>query len=422
MQLPEPGLWFVDDPADEPASTRSLQALHDLDEGVVVVRVSPGPHRLHLIAMDVLNALGKHHNRPGNVRAGEENWQRCVAWLAGERVRHLIVDRAEILQAHQWEAFIGLAAHCRLSLWLVAHGGSLARNQRETLANWPLTEITFDEFTAGHAARLNAAATCTRGESRTATVASEPFPTLPHSDFTTFRADCKHLLAPAAFERVDSEMTNAARSTRRWLADTADRNSVAMNEWLRELIEGCSSTAQAVARLRAAQAVCLMDGLLVTVDLERLAASTTVLPPAIDRQLVGQLREYSNTRRAAAALLVCLTGAAPEVLTQLNVGDVSYDEVRIGAATFVVPDIARGLLAAHLHYRLQAGAGTGDALFADDYRSTHGDRLTPRSMRRAIQDVGRTHGLMLWGERRIRADPANYGWLRRRGVSARELS
>jgi hypothetical protein len=420
VQLPEPRLWFVEDRADEPASTCALQALHDVDGGVVVVRVSPGPHRLHLIAMDVLAALGKHHLRPGSVRAGEENWRRCTAWLAGEQTQHLIVDRAEILQAHQWELFIGLAAHCGLSLWLIAHGGSLVRSQREMLTDWPLTEIDFGQFIAEHAPQI-AGGVSPAGLSVAAPVATRPFPELPHSDFTTFRADCRQLLTADAFERIDAEMQDAACRTRRWLADTAVADTAATYPYLRELIDECACTGQAVARLRAAQAVCLMEGLLVTVDLERLAATLEIARPVIDRQLVGQLREYSNTRRAAAALLTCLTGAAPAALTQMNVSDVNDNEVLVAGRTFAVPQVARGLLAAHVHQRWQAGARADDPLFADDFHGVLGDRLAPPSVRRAVEDVARASGLMLWGERRIKADPTNQGWMRRRGVSVKAI-
>lgn len=418
MQLREPRLWLVEDHEDAPASTRTLHALADLDSGIVVVRVTPGPRRLHTIAMDVLNALGKDQNGIGVVRVAEENWRRCAAWLSAERVQHLIVDRAETLQPNRWHDFIGLASHCGVSLWLIAHGASLNRGQREMLEDWPVRHVPFDGFIAEHTA-----AACDRDKPQGAAPAppAAPFPTLPSSDFTTFRADCRLLLRPDAFQRVEVEMQDAAQITRRWLAGTSERDGTSMKVHLRDLIEDCRSTGQALARLRAAQAVCLLEGLLVRVDLERLAGSTQTARPLIDRQLVGQLRAYSSTHLAAVALVACLTGASPEAITRLNVGDVTDDAVRVDGRLLPVPDIARCVIAAHLHQRLAAGALPDDALFSDGQRGALGERSTPRAIRMAMRNVARASGLMLWGEHNTRDDLSQGHWLQRRGVSVRAV-
>lgn len=414
MQLREPRIWLVHDPEDAPASTRALHALADLGRGIAVVRVTPGPQTLQSIAADLLKALGKDHSLPGTMRNGEENWRRASVWMSGERVRQLIVDRAETLQPKRWQDFIGLAAHCGLDLWLVAHGGSLTRGQREMLDDWPLAEVTIKQFLAMHPNP----GTDTDAEARVKPDGPvEPFPAVPRSDFTTFRADCHLLLEPEAYERVEGEMRYAADLTRRWLSEAVTPDSAAMKEHLRELIEGCRFTDLALARLRAAQAVCLVAGLLVTVDLERLAASTRTARPLIDEQLVRELRRYACTRRAAASLISCLTGASPEAISRLNVNDVAEAEVRIAGKTFGVPALARGVLVAHIHARLQAGAGPDDALLSNAHRGSLGERCTPRTARRSIDDVARASGLMLWDERSTKEDRSNQQWLRRRGVS-----
>jgi hypothetical protein len=414
VQLREPRLWLVHDPEDAPASTRALHALADLGRGVAVVRVTPGLQTLQPIAADLLKALGKDHSLPGNIRSGEENWRRASVWMSGERVCQLIVDRAEALQPKRWQDFIGLAAHCGLDLWLVVHGGSLTRGQREMLDDWPLTEVTIEQFLAEHPDP----GTDTDTEAPVKPDGPvEPFATVPRSDFTTFRADCHLLLAPEAFKRVEREMRYAADLTRRWLSETATPDSAGMKEHLRELIEDCRFTDLALARLRAAQAVCLLAGLLVTVDFERLAASMRTPRPLIDEQFVGELRRYACTRRAAASLISCLTAASPEAISRLNVSDVSDHEVRIAGKKFGVPAVARGVLAAHIHARLQAGARPDDALLSNAHCGSLGERCTPRTARRSIDDVARASGLMLWDERNTKDDHGDQQWLRRRGVS-----
>ena len=420
MKLPEPRLWLVSDPEDTPASTRALHALADLDGGVVVVRVTPGSSVLHTMAKDLLTALGKDHGRPGGVRCAEENWRRCAAWLSAERVRHLIVDRAETLSPNRWQDFIGLAAHCGASLWLVAHGGSLTRGQREMLDDWPLTEMTFDQFIAEQAAH----APTDPGRPGAPIACGSPapdFPVLPRSDFTTFRADCRLLLAPDAFQSVEVEMRHAADMTRRWLAAAAEPDAAAMKEHLRELIKDCRSTDQALARLRAAQAACLMGGLLVTVDLERLAGSTETARPLIDRHLVDQLRAFTSPHHAAVALVACVTGASPAALSRLNMSDATGLAVTVDGRSCRVPEIAQSLLAAHLHQRLAAGAVADDALFSDAHRGELGERRTYRVLRRVINLVATATGLMLWGEFYNEDDVSQKHWLRRRGVSVQAL-
>lgn len=418
MQLPDPRLWLVCDPDDKPESTRALHALSDLDRGVVVVRVTPGPRVLHTIAMDVLRALGKEQRRPGLLRSGEENWRRCAAWLSAERAQHLVVDRAEMLQPKRWLDFIGLASHCGTSLWLIVHGGSLKRMHLEAMDDWPFTQITFEEFMAERVVQA-AASDAADDEPRGSAAPQTAFPALPRSDFTTFRADCRLLLTAHEFERVEREMRYAADRTRRWLDADSQPDTPAMKEHLRELIEHCESTDQALTRLRAAQAVSLMRGLLVTVDLERLA-STLHARPRIDGQLVSQLREYSSTKRAAVALLACLPRSSPLAISRMSVSDVTDTEVRIAGATVALPGVARPVLAAHVHSQLLVGARPEDPLFSDGLRGILGERSTPRAIRLAISDVARTNGLMLWSEWH-NEDHSSRRWLRRRGVTVQVL-
>lgn len=421
MQLRDPRLWLVEDAEDAPASTRALHALADLDGGVVVVRVTPGPRLLHAIATDLLRALGKDHDRNGAVRNGEENWRRATAWLAAEGVEHLIVDRAESMQPDRWQDFIGLASHCGLSLWLIAHGASLTRRQREMLDDWPIARMPFEQFLARHSLEARARGAQCEEQPIASTPAPEPFPALPRSDFTTFRADCRQLLAPDVFQRVEAELQAGARLTRQWLAGAHKPDATTMKEHLRELIEDCSSIGQALTRLRAAQAVCLTAGLLVTVDLERLAGSTRTIRPAIDAQLLALLRAYSDTHLATITLLACLTGASPEAMSRMDIRDVTAETISVAGRSFGVPEIARCVVAAHIHQRLAAGALPHDALFTDNHLGQLGERSTARALRTAINKMSRSSGLILWGENSSHEDPSKQHWLHRRGVSVQVL-
>lgn len=419
MELPDPRIWLVRDSNDAPQCARAVNALADLARGIIVVHVTPGPRRLHWIALDLLGALGKDITRPGVGRSGEENWRRCTAWMSGERVQDLVVDRVELLQPDRWRDFMGLAAHCGVTLWLIVHGESLNRGQRELLDDWPFAEISFDQFVARHELSTPDDPAQNDTPARVAPSASPPI--LPSSDFTTFRADCRRLLEPSAFRDVERELQSAADRTRRWLVATPNPTVEGTWEHLRDLIGDCRSTREALIRLRAAQAICLTRGLLVNVDIARLAASTETPRPLVNEQLVSQLRAYASTHRAAVALVSCITDASPEAISWMNARDATETHVTVAGTEFSVPRVASSLIAAHLHFRSAAGAHGNDPLFSNAHRGDLGERSTPRAIRRALDDVGRGSGLLLWSEPTYKDNVSNRHWLPRRGVAVQDI-
>lgn len=128
---------------------------------------------------------------------------------------------------------------------------------------------------------------------------------------------------------------------------------------------------------------------------------------------MGALRAYSSTHSAAAALLACVTGGSPEALSRLNLGDVTPETVH-AEETHAVPEVARDILAAHIHTCLIAGASATDPLFAARRSRDPTKRSTPRALRTTISAVAQETGLMLWSEWHTSEDLSSAHWLRRR--------
>jgi hypothetical protein len=422
VRLPDPRMTVVRDPDDVPERTQLLITLANLEAGRVVVRVTPGSPGLHWLALDVLRGLGKDPGRAGSARNAWENWRRATAWLVGERTRDLIVDRAELLSPLRWEQLAALAASCDLSLWLIFHGRTLTRGQRETLRTWPLREIDFPEFIAA-VKRDGDSANQLSPVPSGASGATNAFPELPLSDFTTFRADCRRLLSPEEFSIVDREILDGATRTRRLLADRPTDLRAALRDHLRDLIDGCRFTSAAVARLRGAQAACLIAGVLVRVDRQRLCVtSATSNRTAIDATFVRELRRYASTHHAAVALVCALSGLSPQALARLNLADAAPEHVAVGPEErFSMPEAAQAILAAHLHMRLIEGGIASDPLLPSLDDRTRSLRATPRALRKRLADIEDETGLTLWGEWHTLESRSDSSWLARRGITVQVI-
>jgi hypothetical protein len=416
-------MTVVRDPNDTRECTHLLNALADLDARRAVVRVTPGTRGLHWLALDVLRGLGKDPGRSGSGRNAWENWRRATAWLVGERTRDLIVDRAELLPPLRWEQLATLAASCDLSLWLILHARALTRGQREILRTWPFREIDFPEFIAAVKRDGNSAIQLPPAPSG-AYGATNAFPDVPHSDFTTFRADCRRLLGPEEFSIVDREILEGVTRTRHLLADRPADLRAVLCDHLRDLIDDCRFTGAAVARLHGAQAACLIAGVLVRVDRQRLRIrSATSNRTPIDAMLVRELRRYSSTHHAALALMCALSGRSPQALARLDLADATTERVAVGPRERLsVPEAAQSILAAHLQMRLMEGGVASDPLLPSLENRTRSLRATPRALRKRLTDIEDETGVTLWGEWHTLQSRSDSSWLARRGITVQVIA
>jgi len=355
--LPDPRIHVVFEPSDRAESEQLLRSLGDLRAGRLLVQVSADGRNLEWLAKDVAIGLGKDVDLSGSGRNAQESWERVMAWVAGERVEHILVSRAHHLDRHRWELLIELASLSGSSLWLVVQVGVLNRNLRETVRDWPCRSLGFDEFVAlQRAAYLPSQAPPGTG--------GAAFPTVPDDDFTSFRSSCRGLLAPAAFAVVDGVFLQVRSQTGDWLRAQPSRDEEGIAGYLGGLLRAGSIHEQ-VTRLRGAQTAFFWAGFKVRVDIERLTAVSGMdTQREIDESAARKLRLYLHPTYAAVGLIAAM-GVGPHQLVAATMADVDEDgsTVRMGGHFHSIPVFARDILRAHLAQRWLQGAGDDNILF-----------------------------------------------------------
>lgn len=223
---------------------------HDLRAGVVVIQPVPGVASLQQLGEELLLALGKAlvgvHPRPPATKL----WSLAEVWMAAERVRHLVVLGSDRLAAPLWETLQRSARVAGRQLWLVVDGAGPAAKHLHCLGE-PVRVLTLAEALAELPAPVRSAT-----QLKTTSV-------LPSDDFFTFRASCRDLLEPELFKDVDATYRRAFADTLKWYGSRSHPESHRVAEYLSKLTAEARNPAEALVRLRAAQAACVRRGRLV---------------------------------------------------------------------------------------------------------------------------------------------------------------
>jgi hypothetical protein len=176
----------------------------------------------------------------------------------------------------------------------------------------------------------------------------------------------------------------------------------------------------------ACQAVLLLSR---KVDAQALAgsfAATPLAPP--DADTAGLLRRYSRSHYPAAAAIAVSTRLPPSALAALGLADLSEgaDMVQAGGRSIAIPEPLRGIVRAHLAFRLSGGAKRRDPLFVVEKRRAGGrqgrvfDRTTAHGLHQGLRRVALETGLtVVPPEDRAHVEPRR--WLRRQGITVHRL-
>ena len=171
----------------------------DLGPGRVGVLAPPGMRRDSWLAADILAALGCRSDVKGARRPGEGDWEHVVVWLTTHQVRHLYIRHAWTLPLRILDVLLELLERTSVTLWLA--GDTLFTDAHaDTLRPWTADTMTGEDFLSRWEHLTSAPVPATSPDSR----ASSWPDRLPDDDFTTFRAACRNLLDPVAFEIVDA--------------------------------------------------------------------------------------------------------------------------------------------------------------------------------------------------------------------------
>jgi len=307
-------------------------------------------------------------------------------------------------------------------------------------------------------------------------VADLGWPVLPSVDFTTFRAACRRQLEPAAFARVDEVYRAAANRVDAWVAERDRRGTRGVSSevgppvveadlvgWLRDTQLGSApGPSDALIVLRATQAALFLHAILLRWD----PASVGPDPCA---RLVGDLcavrvrglLSMARTDDVAATALSLHLNHPTTFFGCWRCGDVAVDgsvlagpavhdhplqssPTRIdpvtGRATFVglpageaacrgrvlIPEHARGIVAAHLAYRRIQGGGDDDPFFVNGHAAGRSPAAllrngAIRTCRRLNLNLPWLHGdSCMWGTD-VGSNPRTYGWMTERGLSLLKL-
>lgn len=412
-------IHIVLDATDSRECAEWIGALHDIEQGRLVVRPTP-PVTAQSLARDVLQALGKRLELP------ESPPQRGASdlagvWLAAEDVRHAYVLRAHLLDAAAVWQILAIADEVT-HVWLVlatqelpaALGGAIAdfiASQDRDRPQWaqrrpldlplraPELDVrAFDEISVEHDRRP-----------APATAVTSAWPQVPeHDEFWTFRASARKLLLDADFDRIDDELHLGRMAAREWIEQ---RSGLALarfrradvDAFLTGLLAPVTSRAQALARIRGAQCAFFIAGTLVEVPASALALSRRSGGAPLDSHAVEILRGFAAPQMAAAGALALACQLPPEVLCKLVLMDLGRGAAHaaVGRARFSIPEHARSLVRAQHVARTREGAEGFDPLFIEPRTSS---AMRSGRMTGMLTRISRGTGLAVLPDRSVGDD------------------
>ncbi|MFE3280077.1 hypothetical protein [Nocardia sp. NPDC059239] len=392
------------DPADDVAVTHGLLAAHDPAAGVVVVHPTPGSHAGQVLAVDILNALGRSVARLSaeRINGPDAIWHAVAAWVDAECVDHLIVLRAHRLRDEQRMRLLQLRWLTGVRLVLVWHTRTVHADRDLDLVGLP------HEVTTDLAGLLGELAAQPRLPDEPNPADDRDLPAVPHSDFDKFRADAARTLDPAAFGRIDAVYTAALHEVCRYLADREwadpddhghpytevwsgrarpvlakarghdidpalfsgepeddDAYRYPLQVMLAALVADSPGLRCTITRVRGAQAALQLHGW--RLELPNLAFSVGpgLTSTPLTTAVVDRIRaRVPSAPRAAALATALFTGATPGELAMLYLDHLSPAATHLTTGhrgrIYAVPPIARPLLrAAHTQITLNNPARRG---------------------------------------------------------------
>lgn len=409
---PDPAINVVSDPHDSLDLAKKVASLADRTEGRVVLHLTPGVASTADLAADLLVAIGKRFDALRFEKTRSRAWPLVEVWFRAEQVQHLFVLRAGRLSPPLRRRITNLDTDLGVHVWLI---GASATGSGSGVGRWD-TDSFGERWSEAPAAAEHG-------------LDDAGFPEVPDDEFTTFRATCRRLLDPASFGRVDRVYCESMDATARWLAPTVrgrdrlDTNDAAVQ--LQSLLVASLSAAEALTRLRGAQAAYFLAGWLVPFPPSGCALMGGIVPlgPTLDPVTARRLRRLCQPSSTAAMAIMLVTDLRSKELARLNVGDVDPTGERVLVGTrpdsyFAIPPYAASLVRAQLIDRHRSGAADGDAMFVD---TRTGERFEPDQLKSALRTLCRRTALAVGLDERGRwaADPT--AWLRRRRLDLQFL-
>jgi hypothetical protein len=373
---------------------RQLRDRNQPAAGIVVAALPP-IRRLYEVCGLILEALGKNRAFSGSGRNLHEDLHYTKVWLQAHQTRHLVVIDAQQLPVRPLNGLIRLADEAHVDLWLVTRPPTSDTFVR-ALARHRAQPLTLDDLP-----RPRAVTTASTRPTRT------PYPAVPATDFHLFRARCRDALPRADFTRVDQRLRRGFATAHTALATRAD--VVAVAQLVRRTLDAAPDDNELITDIRAIQIACFHHDRHLRVDLPALLASEERPRHPLD-DLPDTLHGYRQPWRPVAALL------ARHGLTVTDINTIPATAVDPNNGTITTP---------HGPITLPAKAlPLLHALLLDRTPDTHPPPLIPKhpkAIARALRDIEHESGYPTVGRQLERRRPNARAWLRRLGITLKEL-
>ena len=375
----------------------TIPAHPPLVTGALWVEARPDLRRLHVLAGDLLAALGKRRDIAGKGRNEQDDVRHAVAWATAHRIDDLVIVEAQRLHPLILRGLIALSGDLGARLWLLHRPPRDDAFIRALVRRGAVkAELADVPFPTAASVPLNA----------------EPLhlPTVPADEFTTFRHSCQRMLT-ADDARVDAHFTATAGHCDRVLVKAgAPRKTVA--DLLHRLLNPAPGDAQLTVELRALQTAAWHHELYVKIDVPRLLHSEE-RPRISIADADAALVAYRQPHRAIS---VALTRAGRDLtdIGALRLRDAADDGSALdvaGEPIAVGPHTARAVLAQR-QLRLASGAGPDHLLLP----------YSLKALAKALTEAATDLGIHTHGRRAERTRDHTEGALRALGVTVATLS
>jgi hypothetical protein len=415
-------LHLVSDPTDDIEHVHLVESLIGEDEGLILVRLTPGGESKSSLHADVAGGLGRrisHQMASGSV----EGWLHNVAWLIADEIEDIVVLRAHQLQVDQCECLIGLANLCGANLWLLAQMDPLPPMMTDALTFWPIDSVSAAEMHN----RLRQSANRRQNHRHNKLAASRAVAhrfEVPEDEFYTFWDSAHKTLDPDELDAFDRIFDDGITRTRSWLRSNASIDEESVAAYLRALISEAVDRNVALTLLRSAQAVLFESWILIKASFDQLNDSLFFSNPpmGLTHEAVSRLRLIANASDAALATIALATPFELAEMHALRFENVALDgsSVVTGDTKYEIPDYATRFIKAHRLVRLFKGTSPGENLFNLSTGDNDND-LSLARIRGRLSAVSRHTGLFFAGQWMRREAETSQRWIGRQGISVQLL-
>jgi hypothetical protein len=358
-----PPVLVAQAPAGIPATAVPARTRGDLS---VVALVAP-PHGRPAVdlPLDILAELGKRDDVAGRSSHSQDDTALIPIWLTAHATAWLVVTSPHVLPVPALQLLATLALPAGSTLLLACDHGT-APVVLDGLADYGPAQLDWNrvpEFVPP----LDAVAAPTSAKKAVAPQEwTERDLSLPVEDWPTFRYECRRLLHPDTFAKIDAVYVAAFRAARAWLRRNQPTEEAAA-ALLGSIIGSTASLDHAITALRACQAAHMEAGWFLRADLQQAISAISQKPAVLTDQQWLDLRAYRDPHRPAAVVLH-QHGLTVAAMHQLTLDGIALDGSTAGPVS--IDPRGRVYLRAQALRRLADGAARSDPLFPDEPRRT----------------------------------------------------